>query len=185
MRPMTLISSQLRTLPTTLRGEWVRRWNRNLWDGRVSCSEAFVILLIVRLQTRLLWAKSLPSKNNTLELKLDIFPVSQTEPHFQLLFSSGTGAFIQGVTAKLPDREHTLSIKAPETFDTGFVLPFTQVDFVESLEFSFACFAKTDVVVRRGYVWGLKPHFLGDLASPWDEILARGRNGAASLKAAG
>lgn len=84
----------------------------------------------------------------------------------------------------MPDREHTPSILMPEMFETGFVLPFTRVDFVEPLDFSVACFAKVDVLVRRGYVWGLKPHFLADLESPWDKILARGRNGAASLAAA-
>jgi len=150
----------------------------------VSCGEPFVILLLVRLQTELLWAKSLPSKNNSLELTLDMFPVSKTEPHFQFLFSSGAGAFIQEVTAPLPDREYKLSIQTPETFETGFVLPFTRVDFRSPLEFSFVCFAKGDVVVRRGYVWGLKPRYLADLESPWDEILARGRNGAASLEPA-
>jgi len=86
------------------------------------------------------------------------------------------------VTTALPDREYRPSIQTPETFKTGFVLPFTQLDFGESLDFSFVCFAKADIVVRRGYVWGLKPRFLGDLESPWDVILARGRNGAAPLK---
>ena len=153
-----------------------------MWDGTVSCPEPFVILILTRLQTELLWAKSLPSKSNSLQLTLDIFPVSKTEPHIQFLFSSGTGAFIQGVTAELPDREFRPSIQTPETFDTGFVLPFTCVDFVEPLEFSFVCLAKADVVVRRRYVWGLKPRFLGDLEPPWNKIFPRSRNGAASLE---
>lgn len=181
---MTSISPQLTRLPAKLTGEWVRRWNRNLWNGTVSCREQFVILLLIHHQTELLWAKSLPSKNNTLEIKLDLLPISNTEPKFQLLFSSGTGAHIQGATAELPEREYTPSIKTPETFDTGYVLPFTRVDSVEPLDFSFVCITKGDVVVRRGYVWGLKPRFLGDLESPWDEVLARGRNGVTSLKAA-
>jgi hypothetical protein len=181
---MISISPQLTRLPAKLTGEWVRRWNRNLWEGTVSCREQFVILLLVQRQTELLWAKSLPGKNNTLELKLDLFPISNTEPNFQLLFSSGTGAFIQGATAKLPEREYIPSIKTPEGFDTGFLLPFTRVDAVEPLDFSFVCIAKSDVVVRRGYVWGLKPRFLGELESPWDEILARGRNGVDSLRVA-
>lgn len=182
--PMKSISPQLTHLPVRLRGEWVRRWNRNVWEGNVSCVEPFVILLLIRLQSELLWAKSLPSKTNSLELTLDIFPVSKTEPRFQFLFSSGSGAFIQEVTTDLPDREYKPSIQTPETLETGFVVSFTHVDFVEPLEFSFVCFAKADVVVRRGYVWGLKPRFLGVLESPWDVLLARGRNGAASLKAA-
>lgn len=182
--PMNSISPQLTHVPVRRRGEWVRRWNRNLWEGNLSCGEEFVILLLVRLQTQLLWAKSLPSKTNPLELKLDILPISKTEPHFQLIFSSGSGAFIQGVTTSLPDREYTPPIQMPETFETGFVLPFTRVDFVEPLDFSVVCFAKVDVLVRRGYVWGLKPRFLADLESPWDKMLARGRNGAVSLQAA-
>ena len=181
---MTSISPQLTRSPVELRGEWVRRWNRNLWEGTVSCREQFVILLLVRLQTKLLWAKSSPSKNNTLEIQLDLLPISKTEPRFQLIFASGTGTFIQHATAELPEREYTSSVKTPETFETGSVLPFTRVDSGEPLDFSFACIAKADVVVRRRYVWGLKPRFLDDLESPWDEILARGRNGVASLKAA-
>jgi hypothetical protein len=132
----------------------------------------------------LLWAKSLPSKTNSLELTLDIFPVSKTEPHFQFLFSSGTGAFIQEVTTPLPDRQYRPSIQIPQTSETGIVQPFTRVDFVEPVDLSVVCFAKTDVLVRRGYVWGLKPRFLADLKSPWDEILARGRSGAVSFEAA-
>ena len=181
---MNSISPQLTHLPVRLRGEWVRRWNRNRWEGNVSCGEQFVILLLVRLQTELLWAKSLPSTTNSLELTLDIFPVSKTEPNFQFLFSSGSGAFIQEVTTPLPDREYKPSIQIPETFETGFVLPFTHIDFLEPLDFSVVCFAKADVLVRRGYVWGLKPRFLPDLQSPWAEILARGRNGSTSLEAA-
>ena len=126
---MTLVSPQLTRLTAKLGGEWVRRWDRSLWEGIVSCPEPIVILLLVRLQSELLWAKSLPSKNNMLELRLDLFPTSKTEPHFQFLFSSGSGAFIQGVTAELPDREYKPSIQMPETFDTGSLIPFTRVDF--------------------------------------------------------
>lgn len=182
--PMNSILPKLTRLSAELRGEWVRRWNRNLWESIVSCREPFVILLLVRLKNELLWAKSLPSKDNTLELTLDLFPISKTEPHFQFLFSSGSGAFIQEVTADLPNREYTPTIQTPKIFNTGVVLPFTRIDFVEPLDFSFVCFAKADVAVRRGYVWGLKPRYLGDLKSPWDEILARGRSGIASLEAA-
>ncbi len=180
---VNLISAQLTHVPVQLRGEWVLRWNRNLWEGDVSCGEPFVILLLIRLRTELLWAKSLPSKANALKLALDLFPVSKTEPHFQFLFSSGSGAFIQEVTADLPNREYKPVIQTPETFQTGLVVSLALVELVEPLDFSFVCFAKADVVVRRGYVWGLKPRFLADLKSPWDEILARGRSGAASLKA--
>src|SRR6266699_118424 len=74
---------------------------------------------------RVALGKVVASKSNSLQLTLDICPVSKTEPHIQFLFSSGTGAFIQGVTAELPDREFRPSIQTPETFDTGFVLPFT------------------------------------------------------------
>jgi hypothetical protein len=181
---MNSISPQLTHVPVRLQGEWARRWNRKLWEGSVACGEPFVILLLVRTQTELLWAKSLPSKTNSLELTLDVFPVSETEPHFQLSFSSGSGAFIQEVTTAFPDRDYMPSIQMPETFETGFVLPFTRVDFVEPFDFLVASFAKADVLVRRGYVWGLKPRFLADLESPWDEILARGRRGAASFEAA-
>jgi len=91
----------------------------------------------------------LPSKDNSLDLTLDIFPISKTEPRFQFSFSSGTGAFIQEVTATLADREDTPSIETPETFNTGIVVPFGRVDLLEPLVFSFVCFAKADVVVRR------------------------------------
>jgi hypothetical protein len=77
---MNSISPQLTHLPVRLRGEWVCRWNRNLWEGNVSCGEPFVILILVSVRTELLWAKSLPSKTNSLELTLDIFRVSKTEP---------------------------------------------------------------------------------------------------------
>ena len=86
------------------------------------------------------------------------------------------------MTATLADREDTPSIETPEAFNAGIVVPFGRVDLLEPLVFSFVCFAKADVVVRRRYVWGLKPRFLGDLKSPWDEMLTKGRNGAARLE---
>ena len=179
---MTSISTQLTRVPVELSGDWTGPWNRDVWEGTVSCGESFVILLLVRFHSDLLWAKSLPSKENSLDLKFDMLPISKTEPRFQFIFSSGTGAFIQGVTAELADREHIPSIKAPQMFNTAVVVPFTRVDLVEHLDFSFVCFAKADVVVRRRYVWGLKPRLLGDLQPPWHEILAKGRNGAAHLE---
>ena len=53
------------------------------------------------------------------------------------------------MTATLADREDTPSIETPEAFNAGIVVPFGRVDLLEPLVFSFVCFAKADVVVRR------------------------------------
>ena len=178
---MTLISPQLKSMSATLRGSWVRRWERNLWEGTVSSHEEFVLLIIVKLASEIFWAKSLPSQNKSLTVTFDLYPTSKTEPQFQFHFSVGTGAFIQNVTARLVDREYKPPILAPSEIETGVVIPFAS--FLPSLEFSFACFAKSDVIVRRHYVWGLKPRFLDTLESPWREILAKGRSGVVPLEA--
>lgn len=170
---MIRISSQLTQIPCTLNGEWMT----NRWQGTVSCREPFVILLLAQQADDLWWAKSLPSKDDKLDLRFELYPTSTTDPHYQVFFSSGTGGFIQALTARLPTREHKPSLQAPETFDTGFVLPFALIDCSVRTTLSFCCFAKADVVVRRGYVWGLKPRFLKDIDQPWNEILWRGRNG--------
>ncbi len=181
---MRLQSLQLKRVPVNLDGRWTLHWHREVWEGSVSCGEPFVILLLVHFDTELLWAKSLPSKNDSLDLKFDMFPTSKTEPRFQFIFSSGTGAFIQQVTAELADRKYKPTIKAPKILTTGVVVPFTKVDNVQPLDFSFMCFAKADVVVRRHYVWGLKPRLLAEFRSPWLKILAKGRNGTVALEAA-
>jgi hypothetical protein len=182
MVPIANLSPQLQRIEANLSGAWLLRWERNIWQGTVSCQEQFVILILVRLATDLLWAKSLPSKNNSLELSFALYPISQTEPHFQVHFSAGAGAFIQQVTARLVDRDHRPPILAPSDFETGVVIPFAS--FLPRQDFSFACFVKSDVVVRRSYVWGLKPRFLEGLDSPWREMLARGRSGVAPGQAA-
>ena len=169
-------------MSATLSGSWVRRWERNLWEGAVSSQEEFVLLIIVRLADEIFWAKSLPSKNKSLNLRFDLYPTSKTEPQFQFHFSVGTGAFIQNVTATLVDREYRPPILAPREIETGLVIPFAR--FPPSSEFSFACFAKSDVIVRRHYVWGLKPRFLDSLELPWREILAKGRSGVVPWEAA-
>jgi hypothetical protein len=166
----------------TLSGDWIRRWERNIWEGTISCGEPFVTLIVARLETELFWAKSLPSKDNSIQLQLDLMPTSKKEPLFQLHFLASTGAFIQNITAKFAERDYRPTISAPPECETGVVVPF--VAFSSRLEFSFACFAKTDVVVRRHYVWGLKPRFLDGIKSPWREILARGRSGETLLAAA-
>src|SRR5258708_2252795 len=114
--------AQLKRITISLSGGWVRRWNRNLWEGTLVCDEPFVVLLVVRNDDELLWAKSLPSKDNTLELKLDLLPVSKTEPGFQLMFWCGTGAFIHDVTAKFSDREQVLVVEVSESFETASLL---------------------------------------------------------------
>ena len=179
---MTSILPQLKSISANLRGDWVRRWERNLWEGTVSCEEQFVILIFIRLATEMLWAKSLLSKNNSLDLRFDLYPTSKTEPCFQFHYFCGTGAFIQSVTAKLVDRDYRPPILAPKEFRTGVVIPFA--NFLPNLEFSLVCFAKSDVIVRRHYVWGLKSRFLDGLESPWLEILAKGRSGVVPGQAA-
>jgi len=179
---MTLLSPQLKRIPATLHGDWIRRWERNIWEGSVSCDEPFVTLIVARLDTELFWAKSLPSKDDSIQLQLDLMPTSQTEPLFQLHFLAPTGAFIQNITARFTERDYRPTISAPTKFETGFFVPFAS--FSSSLEFSFACFAKTDVLVRRHYVWGLKPRFLDGIKSPWREILKRGRSGETVLAVA-
>lgn len=171
---MTPLSSQLKQIPVALRGDWIRRWERNIWDGTISCDEPFVTLIVARLKTELFWAKSLPSKDNSIQVQLDLMPTSKTEPLFQLHFLAPTGAFIQNITAKFTDRDYRPPISAPAEFETGLAVPFAT--FSSRLEFSFACFVKTDAVVRRHYVWGLKPPFLDGIKSPWREILTRGRH---------
>jgi len=179
---MTPLSTQLKRIPAALRGDWIRRWERNIWLGSISCDEPFVTLIVARLEAELFWAKSLPSKDEPIALQLDLMPTSKSEPVFQLHFLAPPGAFIQNITARFTDRDYRMTISTPNEFETGFVMPFTT--FNSRLEFSFACFAKTDVVVRRHYVWGLKPRFLDDIKSPWREILAKGRHGEAALHAA-
>jgi hypothetical protein len=179
---MTSISPQLKRINANLEGGWVRRWERNIWEGTVSCGEQIVILILIRLATEILWAKSLPSKDNSLALKFDLFPTSRTEAHFHYHYCCGSGAFIQNVAGKLADRDYRPSILAPSEFETGLVIPFA--NFLPSVEFSFACLAKSDVIVRRHYVWGLKPRFLDSVESPWREILAKGRSGVTPWKAA-
>lgn len=172
---MTPLSPELNRIPVKLHGDWIRRWERNIWEGTISCDEPFVTLLIVRLETELFWGKSLPSKDNRAQLQLDLMPTSRTEPLFQLHFLAPSGGFVQGITTTLPERDYRPVISAPTVFETGFIVPFAT--FNPSLEFSFACFAKTDVAVRRLYVWGLKSRFLEDIDGPWREILTRGRHG--------
>jgi hypothetical protein len=172
---MSSISPELKRVRASLHGDWVRRWERNLWEGTVSCKEEFVLLILVKLATEILWAKSLPSKNKSLDLRFDLYPTSLTEPHFQFHYFCGSGAFIQNVTARLHDRDYRPLIVAPDEFETGVVISFA--NFFTSVEFSFACFAKSDVVVRRNYVWGLKTRLLDSLEPPWREILAKGRSG--------
>lgn len=177
---MNSISPQLKRINASLQGDWVRRWERNRWEGTVSCVEEFVVLIFIRLAAEIIWAKSLPSRDKSLALTFDLFPTSRTEAHFQLHYSCGSGAFIQNATAKLVDRNYRPPILAVGEFETGVVVPFAS--FPPDMEFSFVCFAKSDVVVRRHYVWGLKPRFLDSLESPWREILTKGRNGVASWK---
>jgi hypothetical protein len=179
---MTSISPELKRVTANLHGDWVRRWERNRWEGTVSCQEEFVIVILIQLAAEILWAKSLPSKNNSLDLTFDLYPTSLTEPHFQFHYFCGSGAFIQNVTAKLADRDYRPPILAPGEFETGLVIPFA--NFLPSVGFSFAFFAKSDVIVRRHYVWGLKTRFLESLESPWREILAKGRSGVVPWQAA-
>src|SRR6266705_455490 len=179
---MTPISPQLTRVPATLRGDWIRRWERNIWEGSLSCDEPFVTLIVARLDAELFWAKSLPSKDGSIELQLDLMPTSKTEPLFQLHFVAPTGAFIQNITAKFTARDYRPTISTPTEFETSVLLPFAT--FKSRLELSFACFAKTDVVVRRHYVWGLKPRFLDGIKSPWREILTKGRHGETALQVA-
>jgi hypothetical protein len=91
--PITSISPELKRVTANLHGDWVRRWERNRWEGTVSCQEELVILILVQLATEILWAKSLPSKNNSLDLTFDLYPTSLTEPHFQFHYFCGTGRF--------------------------------------------------------------------------------------------
>jgi hypothetical protein len=104
---MTPLSPQLKRIPATLRGDWIRRWERNIWEGSVSCNEPFVTLIVARLDKELFWAKSLPSKDNSIQLQL------QTEPLFQLHFLAPTGAFIQNITARFTERDYRATISAP------------------------------------------------------------------------
>jgi hypothetical protein len=179
---MTPLSPQLKRIPAALHGDWFRRWERNIWEGTISCDEPFVTLIVARLETELFWAKSLPSKDNSIQLQLDLMPTSKTEPLFQLHFLAPTGAFIQNITARFTEPDYRPTISAPAEFETGLVVPFAM--FSSRLDFSFACFAKTDAVVRRHYVWGLKPRFLDGIKLPWREILARGCNGETVLPVA-
>src|ERR1700694_2536388 len=105
---MTPLSLQLKRIPATLRGDWIRRWERNIWEGTISCAEPFVTLIVARLETELFWAKSLPSKDNSIQLQL-LVP---------------TGAFIQNITAKFTERDYRPTISAPAEFETGVVVPF-------------------------------------------------------------
>src|SRR6266545_4610080 len=129
---MTSISPQLKRINANLEGGWVRRWERNIWEGTVSCGEQIVILILIRLATEILWAKSLPSKDNSLALKFDLFPTSRTEAHFHYHYCCGSGAFIQNVAGKLADRDYRPSILAPSEFETGLVIPFA--NFLPSVE---------------------------------------------------
>lgn len=178
---MISISPQLKSFTSALHGDWVRRFERNLWEGTISCEEQFVVLIFIVKATEMFWAKSLPSTNSSLDLTFDLYPTSNTEPCFQLHYFCGNGAFIQNVTAKLVDRQHRPPILAPKTFRTGFIIPLANV--LPGLQLSFMCFAKSDVIVRRRYVWGLKSRFLDSLDSPWREVLAKGRSGTAQWKA--
>jgi hypothetical protein len=129
----------------------------------------------------MLWAKSLPSKNNSLDLRFDLYPTSKTEPCFQFLYFCG-GAFVHRMTAKLKDRDYRPVILTPREFKTGFVTSF--VSFPQGVEFSLVCFAKSDVIVRRHYVWGLKSRYLETLEPPWRQILEKGRSGVVPRPAA-
>src|SRR6266550_7492250 len=182
--PMKLWVPQVTRLQVSLQGAWVHRWNRNLWEGTLSSEEQFVALLLVWSRSQLRWAKSLPSTEKRLQIKFDLLPISKTEPLCQFIFSSGSGAFIGDVIGTLPNREYKPSIQIPERFETGVLLSFVNLQLVDTFDFSIVCFAKADVKVRRGYVWGLKPRFLSDLKSPWDMILERGRNGTSALPTA-
>ena len=117
------------------------------------------------------------SKDCSIELKLDLMPTSKTEPLFQVHFMATTGAFIQDITAEFGDRDYRPTILTGREFETGVIVTFATLN--PQLEFSLVCFAKKDVVVRRHYVWGLKPRFLDDIELPWSEILAKGRSGKA------
>jgi hypothetical protein len=180
---MTLISPQLTRIPVSLRGDWIRRWNRNIWEGEISCTEPFVTLIVACVEEDLFWAKSLPSKDNSLEVTLDLFPRPDLEHRlFQLSFSSGSGAFIDNVTANFSAPDYRPDTSVPNQFETGVVVPFDA--FNPRLEFSLVCIAKSDVVVRRHYVWRLKPRFLDGMRWPWREILTKGRAGNVARRAA-
>jgi hypothetical protein len=177
---MTSISPQLKQIAVDLQGGWVTGCEPNRWEGAISCVEQFVVLIFARRAAEIHWAKSLPSKNNSLPLIFDIYPTSKTEPRFQFHYFCGTGAFIQNVTATLSDHNYRPPILAPNKFETGVEVPFA--GFVPDIKFSLACFAKSDVIVRRHYVWGLKPQLLDGLEAPWREVLAKGRSGRCPLK---
>ena len=159
-----------------LSGEWVGRARHKIWEGSVTCDEAFVILITTRFQKTLAWAKSLPSRDNSIDLKFQLYPTSYTEPDIQFMFSAGRAAFIQHIAATLPARDYCPPIETPSEFKTGALLLFVKHD--TDIEFSLACFTKSDVVVRRNYVWGLKPKLLDHIAEPWRRMLEKGRAGS-------
>ena len=169
----------LTDLSVSVTGAWMRRDSYVLWEGFLEAESPFVVLIVGYVPLCTWWSKSNPSDGNRLELVANLLGWSEADGSCRVYFRAGDGGggWIHQSMAVLPVADSPPEIDLPEKMVAGELVRFLEPPGFLGPILGLACFAKSDVVVRRKHVWGLKAPLLADASPELAQVLARGRHG--------
>jgi len=173
---------RLATLPLTMTNRWGPIYQTYGWQATLAGDEPFAPVLMVDVDGVTLWAKAPPSVEFDLEVRLDPFP--DDADVVRVSFSAPPGAYVAPVVVRLRDGIPVATPPQNQPATTARLLRPLSISSEPVLQFGLMTFAKSDIVVRRNHVWGLKPGFLDHFSSPFREVLEKGRHGSFPTAAA-
>jgi hypothetical protein len=171
----------LTALSVSVAGRAVRCPDGTLWKGFLEAESPFVALTMGYLPQCAYWSKSLPSERNRMDLRVALTRAPAEPLHCRLFLGAGSSAFMHQILVRLPCPEFLPRVDLPEQIGAGALVRFLEFPSCSGPVFGLACFAKSDVVVRRKHVWGLKPRLLASARPELAEVLARGRHGCVGI----
>jgi hypothetical protein len=163
----------------TLTGSWKRPryWD---WNGTIDASEPIVALSLMRVGTRLEWARSEKGPKTTLNIRLLLGFDAPDRSKVCVSFSIGANGTRRWTLLSNPDQPPQPSEKC--SVPIGHVFPFCNPFGTPEIHLFGLVLLRSQAIGARVGLWHLKPEYCVGLPDTWAHILSHGRSGFITLE---
>lgn len=166
--------SFLKSLRVEITGSW-QESSRRAWRGCAISSEPVVALVISKVDKKIEWCKSERGNPDGQPVKLIMGHYDSENLDVQINYSIGGGHVCSRCITSTQRYKPELLIK--RAMRAGVIEKVFQVEGSKTIELYALFLAASDVKVGRNGLWRIRDEYRDKLLSPFDEILAYGRNG--------
>lgn len=161
-------------IDVSIQGSWTGREHRD-WRGTAASSEPCVAVSFLRSEGHVEWCQSQRAIENTICLRLALFPYDASNLDVQVNFSIGGGG--RRWRSLLPDCKYRPAIPQSFTVRTGDVFVFATIEGKPRMDLLGLFLVRRDVKSARNGVWHIRPDLIEGAGQPMRQILLHGRAG--------